>query len=64
MTLNPIKKNYRNNSIINGIGTIYKSITGNLDLSDGEYFNDCMDKTTRNEHEIEALLKNKFILYL
>lgn len=45
--------------LINGVGTVWKSITGNLDASDGEYFNDCIEKVTRDEHQIENLLKNQ-----
>ena len=41
--------------IFNGIGTLWKSITGNLDASDGEYFNDCINKISRDEYEIENL---------
>ncbi|XP_050518951.1 uncharacterized protein LOC126893054 [Diabrotica virgifera virgifera] len=45
--------------LINGIGSIWKSITGNLDSSDGEYFNECTNKITRDEYQIENLLKNQ-----
>lgn len=45
--------------IFNGIGTVWKSITGNLDASDGEYFNECITKITRDEYQIENLLKNQ-----
>ncbi|KAJ8911126.1 hypothetical protein NQ315_003302 [Exocentrus adspersus] len=45
--------------VFNGIGTIFKSITGNLDSSDGEYYNDCINKLNRDEHQLETLLKNQ-----
>lgn len=45
--------------LVNGIGSIFKSITGNLDYADGEYFNECINKVTRDEREIEQLLKNQ-----
>lgn len=45
--------------LINGIGAIWKSITGNLDASDGEYFNNCINKVVKDEREIETLLKNQ-----
>lgn len=45
--------------IFNGIGTVWKSITGNLDASDGEYYNDCINKITKDEYQIENLLKNQ-----
>lgn len=45
--------------VFNGIGTVWKSITGNLDSSDGEYFNDCINKVVQDEHQIENLMKNQ-----
>lgn len=45
--------------LINGLGTIWKSITGNLDSSDGEYFNNCIDKVVKDEHEIERLMQKQ-----
>lgn len=49
----------RKRGILNGIGSIWKSITGNLDASDGEYYNDCINKISNDEHQIENLLKNQ-----
>lgn len=45
--------------VLNGIGTIWKSITGNLDATDGQYYNDCINKLTNDEHQIENLVKNQ-----
>jgi len=45
--------------LINGIGSLFKAITGNLDSSDGEYFNECIDKIAHDERELETLLKNQ-----
>lgn len=45
--------------ILNGVGTVWKSITGNLDSTDGEYFNNCIDKLSRDERHFEILLKNQ-----
>lgn len=45
--------------ILNGLGTIWKSITGNLDASDGDYFNECINRVSRDEREIETLMKNQ-----
>ncbi|XP_074031912.1 uncharacterized protein [Leptinotarsa decemlineata] len=45
--------------LINGAGTFWKAITGNLDASDGEYFTDCINKISQDEHQIENLLKNQ-----
>lgn len=45
--------------ILNGIGTIFKSITGNLDAEDGEYYSNCINKLNSDEHQIENLIKNQ-----
>lgn len=45
--------------LINGIGSIFKSITGNLDSSDGDYYNECINKINRDERELENLLKSQ-----
>ena len=45
--------------ILNGVGSIWKAISGNLDAADGEYFNDCIDKLEKDDREIQALLKNQ-----
>lgn len=45
--------------ILNGIGTIFKSITGNLDAEDGQYYSDCVNKLNQDEHHLENLLKNQ-----
>lgn len=45
--------------LVNGIGSIFKSITGNLDSSDGEYLNACIDKLTGDEQELQHLLKSQ-----
>lgn len=45
--------------LINGIGTIFKTLTGNLDANDGEYYSKCINKLKNDEHEIENLMKNQ-----
>lgn len=45
--------------LINGLGSIWKSITGNLDSSDGEFYNNCIDKLERDDREIQNLLKDQ-----
>lgn len=45
--------------ILNGIGSIWKAITGNLDAADGEYFNDCINKFEKDDKEMQMLLKNQ-----
>lgn len=54
-----IQGNRYKRGLINGIGTIWKSLTGNLDSSDGEYYSDCINKLSNDEHQIENLLKNQ-----
>lgn len=39
----------------NGVGSIFMAITGNLDASDGWYYNECMNKIARDWHELENL---------
>ena len=54
---------YRNKrGLINGVGTLWKTISGNLDASDGEYFNDCIEKVSRDEKHIETLMKNQILV--
>ncbi|VEN49052.1 unnamed protein product, partial [Callosobruchus maculatus] len=48
--------------LINGIGTFWKAITGNLDSDDGEYYNNCINKLTQDEHQMENLLKNQIFV--
>lgn len=45
--------------ILNGAGTLFKAITGNLDASDGEYFTDNINKLKQGQIQIENLLKNQ-----
>lgn len=45
--------------ILNGIGTIWKAITGNLDASDGEFYSNCINKILNDEHQLENLMKNQ-----
>lgn len=45
--------------LINGLGSIFKSITGNLDSSDGEYYTECINKISKDEFELEKLMKNQ-----
>nr|CAI5848062.1 unnamed protein product [Callosobruchus analis] len=55
-------KNYdlrQKRGIFNGLGTVWKLITGNLDATDGQYFSDCIDKITHDEHNIERLMQKQ-----
>lgn len=70
----PIENIYRNSRIkrglINGLGSVFKAITGNLDASDGERFEDLIQKLSSNQgklqkqiletHSVSHALINKF----
>lgn len=43
--------------LINGLGSVWKAITGNLDASDGEYYEASINKLERDENEMKNLLK-------
>lgn len=45
--------------LINGLGSIFKSITGNLDSTDGEYYTSCINRIKGDQHKIENLFKNQ-----
>jgi hypothetical protein len=43
--------------ILNDLGSIWKTLTGNLDASDGEYYDQCMDKLEKDDSEIQSVIK-------
>lgn len=45
--------------LIDGLGSIFKSITGNLDSSDGAYYEQCINKLEKDDRELENLMKNQ-----
>lgn len=45
--------------LLNGLGSIFKSITGNLDSTDGEYYSQCINKLEKDDAEIQKLLLNQ-----
>lgn len=45
--------------LVNGIGTFFKAITGNLDAEDGQFFTDSINKLNQNQLQVETLLKNQ-----
>lgn len=45
--------------IINGLGSIFKSITGNLDASDGEYYEKIIQQLKDNENNLAVNIKNQ-----
>lgn len=42
---------------INALGSVFKTITGNLDNSDAEYYNEAIDNINTNEKELTQLIK-------
>lgn len=45
--------------LLDGVGSIFKSITGNLDADDGQFFTDSINKLNNDQHQMENLLKNQ-----
>lgn len=45
--------------LVDGLGSIFKSITGNLDASDGQFYTDSINKLNQDQHQMENLLKNQ-----
>lgn len=45
--------------ILDGAGTLFKTITGNLDVYNGEYFTNGINKLIKRQLHIENLLKNQ-----
>lgn len=45
--------------LINGLGSFWKLLTGNLDASDGEYYNDCINRLEKDDSQIQLLMKNQ-----
>ncbi|XP_049825049.1 uncharacterized protein LOC126265985 [Aethina tumida] len=54
------KRNKR--GLINGIGAVWKTISGNLDASDGEYYDKCINQIEKDEKHIENLMKNQILI--
>jgi hypothetical protein len=45
--------------ILNSLGSIWKTLTGNLDSSDGEYYDQRIDKLEKDDREIKNLIKEQ-----
>jgi hypothetical protein len=45
--------------VLNGLGSIWKTLTGNLDSSDGEYYDQCINKLEKDDREIQNLIKEQ-----
>lgn len=46
--------------IINGLGSIVKFVTGNLDHDDGTKFSDSLDKLKETQHNLELQVRNQY----
>lgn len=57
-TTNPYS-NRKRRGLVNGIGSIFKSITGNLDSADGEYYEQCINKLEKDDRELQNLMKSQ-----
>lgn len=51
--------NKRKRELIKCFDTIWKTITGNFEAADDEYFNECNEEITQDQRHIEKLLKNE-----
>lgn len=49
----------RKRGIINGLGTAFKWLTGNLDSADGEHINKCLDQLEADDKQMQELLKQQ-----
>lgn len=49
----------RKRFLINAAGSLIKWITGNLDATDGQYFNDAIDKLEKDDSETQTLMKTQ-----
>lgn len=45
--------------ILNGAGSLFKAITGNLDAADGEYFTKSINRLNQGQIQVENLLKDQ-----
>lgn len=54
-----IDKTRRRRGIIDGLGTAFKWLTGNLDAADGEHINKCLDQLEADDKQTQNLLKQQ-----
>lgn len=54
-----IDKTRRKRGIIDGLGTAFKWLTGNLDAADGEHINKCLDQLEADDKQMQNLLKQQ-----
>lgn len=57
--INKLKIHKRNKrGLINGLGTVIKSISGNLDQNDAEHYEQLFEQIKENEHNLQKDIKN------
>lgn len=57
--LNPLLSRKQKRGLINGLGTIIKSITGNLDQSDAEKYDKAIKEISSNQFKIKDVMKEQ-----
>lgn len=60
--LNPLLNLRQKRSLIDGLGTIIKSITGNLDANDAQKYDNAISQLSSNQNEIKILVKEQVTL--
>ena len=60
--LNPLITTKNKRAIIDGLGSIIKSITGNLDHNDAQKYDEAILSLTRNQHKVKILVKDQISL--
>jgi len=61
--LNPIVNNRKKRGLINAIGSIIKTITGNLDQEDAEKYEKAIEKLSTNQSRLKTSVKDQITLF-
>lgn len=56
--LNPLLGTRQKRGLINGLGSIIKSLTGNLDQSDAEKYDEIISNLNKNQNDLKSQIKN------
>lgn len=60
--LNPIRPQRLKRGIVDGLGSIIKAITGNLDQEDARKYNEAIETLSNNQFKIKTLIKGQITL--
>lgn len=63
LTLNPLLKHRQKRGLIDGLGSIIKSITGNLDQNDARKYETAISTLSENQIKIKTLVKDQITLF-